>query len=107
MTSASKQAESQAFAFRGEPPLGAAVCNDRGDAPLGAPAAGEAATHDVSTTAWTATVWAATGGSVRTATGKPLRHTVGRLPPAGWTVSTGDRKSTRLNSSHVKISYAV
>src|SRR3712207_7478825 len=33
-------------------------------------------------------------------------------PPArthtpGWTTSTGDRKSTRLNSSHANISYAV
>src|SRR5690606_40220640 len=28
-------------------------------------------------------------------------------PAGGRTVSTGDRKSTRLNSSHVKISYAV
>src|SRR5215475_14943516 len=28
-------------------------------------------------------------------------------PPPGWTPSPGDRKSTRLNSSHVKISYAV
>src|SRR6266498_3120370 len=28
-------------------------------------------------------------------------------PPAAATVDTGDRKSTRLNSSHVRISYAV
>src|SRR5437899_10113788 len=36
-----------------------------------------------------------------------------RRPPAfrecrtGWVLSTGDRKSTRLNSSHLGISYAV
>src|SRR5690606_39811260 len=29
------------------------------------------------------------------------------LSPAGFIVEAGDRKSTRLNSSHVKISYAV
>src|SRR2546430_13722543 len=30
-------------------------------------------------------------------------HSVGRKPSGGW----GDRKSTRLNSSHSQISYAV
>src|SRR5207302_9253160 len=29
------------------------------------------------------------------------------LPPCRWSFARGDRKSTRLNSSHVKISYAV
>src|SRR5690349_22223988 len=28
-------------------------------------------------------------------------------PPAGLSLDSGDRKSTRLNSSHVEISYAV
>src|SRR5690349_22492850 len=31
----------------------------------------------------------------------------GRMVPAAWTTSCRDRKSTRLNSSHVEISYAV
>src|SRR5690606_41543798 len=31
----------------------------------------------------------------------------GRTPRTRWDVDYGDRKSTRLNSSHVKISYAV
>src|SRR5690606_40303658 len=31
----------------------------------------------------------------------------GRPGAAGWPPAQGDRKSTRLNSSHVKISYAV
>src|SRR5207302_9330489 len=32
---------------------------------------------------------------------------IGLMDDAGFTVDTRDRKSTRLNSSHVKISYAV
>src|SRR5690606_41378619 len=39
----------------------------------------------------------------RTATGKVQRKELSRQ----YTESVGDRKSTRLNSSHVKISYAV
>src|SRR5690606_42062872 len=34
-------------------------------------------------------------------------HRIGRLALADQIVFVGDRKSTRLNSSHVKISYAV
>src|SRR5690606_40654185 len=35
------------------------------------------------------------------------KQTKGNPPPTDVTVVTEDRKSTRLNSSHVKISYAV
>src|SRR3989442_5274213 len=35
------------------------------------------------------------------------RRGVERVPPAGRARRRGDRKSTRLNSSHVRISYAV
>src|SRR5204862_8069674 len=40
----------------------------------------------------------------------PLAETLTRnasSPPTPWPVSARDRKSTRLNSSHVEISYAV
>src|SRR5690606_41907035 len=36
---------------------------------------------------------------------KPINYAVGLIK--GYAASTPDRKSTRLNSSHVKISYAV
>src|SRR5690606_39819192 len=37
-----------------------------------------------------------------------LGHVAGLVIPKSWTQAVGiDRKSTRLNSSHVKISYAV
>src|SRR5690606_39699320 len=69
-----------------------------------------------------------TAGSIRSATAGPARHRAGpaagisrtapgapcptpvgrrRLPPGPGPAPTRDRKSTRLNSSHVKISYAV
>src|SRR5271157_2521350 len=36
-----------------------------------------------------------------------FRQTIGRLPYSVKPPNGGDRKSTRLNSSHVRISYAV
>src|SRR5690606_40461313 len=36
-----------------------------------------------------------------------FRHPLGKWPPGGVDRQDADRKSTRLNSSHVKISYAV
>src|SRR2546430_17256118 len=41
---------------------------------------------------------------------KPIANSLlqqARLPIPRWTVAQGDRKSTRLNSSHSQISYAV
>src|SRR3989442_6126988 len=42
---------------------------------------------------------------------QPVMHVAGRVPSAGERavrrMGLGDRKSTRLNSSHVRISYAV
>src|ERR1035441_10705488 len=37
----------------------------------------------------------------------PMLSTMRRPPVGDWSVSTTDRKSTRLNSSHLGISYAV
>src|SRR5204862_7380647 len=39
--------------------------------------------------------------------GRPIQYAHMRKPLAMWDVWTPDRKSTRLNSSHVEISYAV
>src|SRR6266498_612363 len=44
-------------------------------------------------------------GQVAPAGERPVVYLVGELP--GLSRVTGDRKSTRLNSSHVRISYAV
>src|SRR5690606_41712206 len=48
------------------------------------------------------------GGSPATHTARTARHTAPRSAgTAAATPAAADRKSTRLNSSHVKISYAV
>src|SRR5439155_3365624 len=59
-------------------------------------------------------VGSGSGGSVRhppdgpVASGEPGQvPAAGRAPRRTWRRAEGDRKSTRLNSSHVAISYAV
>src|SRR3712207_7589571 len=51
------------------------------------------------------------GGRLTAATRRPLHDRLCRLGGGPWdagrTLSCGDRKSTRLNSSHANISYAV
>src|SRR3712207_8656925 len=61
-----------------------------------------ATTPAVAPTAWRARI-TATGGI---ADSSERNHT-GRNSSAGWPARPADRKSTRLNSSHANISYAV
>src|SRR5690625_5464142 len=46
-------------------------------------------------------------GDARPERGRPRRHWTPRAHPSSAAHATRDRKSTRLNSSHVAISYAV